>query len=208
MLVKRMNHNWHLSYKRWQLFITTILVLLPVLLVAASHKHVKHKHWSKKYDHYFKKYSKHYFGVNFSWYWFKAQAITESGLNPKAKSKAGALGIMQILPSTYREIAKKNPSLGGISHPHWNIAAGIYYDRQLYKKWQKRNIPKSELLSFTFASYNAGFSKTLRAFNKANKKHRQRQDKWQQIKKYMPGATRAYVHRIKTLMAPVQKKYL
>ena len=179
------------------------LIVFPLLVFAGkvkSVKHVKHKHWTKKYDFHFKKYSKHYFGVNYPWYWFKAQSIAESGLNYKAKSKKGAIGLMQILPSTYGDIIKKNPKLGDIKHPKWNIAGGIFYDRQIYRKWKKRQIPASERLAFTFASYNAGYSKILRAYNKKNKNSDKKIQTWTEVKKLTPGATRAYVHRINTLM--------
>lgn len=165
-----------------------------------TEKHVKHKHWTKKYDSHFKKYSKHYFGVGFPWRWFKAQSIAESGLKSKARSKVGAIGLMQILPSTYKDLIKKNPALGDIKHPRWNIAGGIFYDRQIYRKWKKKGVPAAERLAFTFASYNAGYSKILRAYNKKNKGLLKKISTWSKVKDMAPGATRAYVHRIHTLM--------
>jgi len=190
-----------------------LLIIIPLFVLAGKKitktktsikkmpiKHVKHKHWTKKYDSHFRKYSKHYFGVTFPWRWFKAQGIAESGLRYKAKSRVGAVGLMQILPSTYKDIVKKNPHLGDIKMPKWNIAAGIFYDRQIYKKWKKKGIPDNERLSFTFASYNAGYTKILRAYNKTNKEKNAKQDQWHVVKLKTPGATRAYVHRIKNLM--------
>ena len=53
-----------------------------------------------KFDGYFSKYSKRYFGPNFNWIYFKAQAIAESRLKADAKSKVGAAGVMQIMPKT------------------------------------------------------------------------------------------------------------
>ena len=81
--------------------------------------------WTDKYDRHFKKYSKRYFGPLFNWHWFKAQAIAESALNKDAKSHVGALGIMQIMPGTFKDITKKNPHVTRIESPKWNIAAGI-----------------------------------------------------------------------------------
>lgn len=176
-----------------------IIALLPGLAFAAVHKHVKDKHWTNDYDRYFRKYSKHYFGPNFSWHWFKAQAIAESGLRAKAKSRAGAKGIMQIMPGTYKEISKTNPTLGGINKPQWNIAAGIYYDRQLYKKWHQRGIPKNQRLAYTFASYNAGFTRMLRIYNKEKKKNGNMPE-WQKLSSQAPRETRNYVSRIEKLM--------
>jgi membrane-bound lytic murein transglycosylase F len=197
-------------------FVALLLITIPILVYASTHakintssrniapqkisKNVKHKFWTKNYDKYFKKYSKHYFGRNYSWHWFKAQAIAESNLQEKATSKVGAVGLMQILPSTYKDIIKKNPIMGDIKHPKWNVAGGIFYDRQLYRKWKNKGIPVSERLAFTFASYNAGYTKVLRAFNKSNKNAEQQVYNWADIKKDTPGATRAYVYRIKGLM--------
>jgi len=177
-----------------------MLGLLPSLGSSGAFKHVKHKHWTDKYDRHFRKYSKHYFGPNFSWHWFKAQGIAESGLKKDAISKAGAKGIMQILPTTFADITKKNPEMGAIDTPKWNIAAGIFYDRLLFNKWKLKEIPPEERLSYTFASYNAGYSNILKAYNKTAKKINDKPTTWKEIKGLTPGPTRAYVHRIKKLM--------
>ena len=88
------------------------------------------------YDGHFSKYSKRYFGVAFDWRYFKAQAVAESGLEEDARSSVGAMGLMQIMPRTFEEIRSKNPGIaGGIDQPRWNIAAGIWYDRQNFVAW-------------------------------------------------------------------------
>src|SRR5262249_48638903 len=50
--------------------------------------------------------------------------------------------------------------------PEWNIAAGIYYDRQLWKQWNDQQGMES-CESFMFGSYNAGRGTLLRAQNVA-----------------------------------------
>ena len=116
-----------------------------------------------KYDSYFKKYTKHCFGPGFDWRYFKSQAIAESNLNPDAKSHVGAKGIMQIMPKTFEEIKYKNPSIkGSAQQPKWNIAAGIYYDRSIWKLW-KAERPFSDRIAFMFGSYNAGKGNILKA---------------------------------------------
>jgi membrane-bound lytic murein transglycosylase F len=179
---------------RWFL----LLVLLPGLAMAGFFKHVKHEHWSNDYDHYFRKYTKHYFGPHIDWYWFKAQGIAESGLRPSANSPVGALGIMQIMPATYAEIKEKNPHFTHIKEPRWNIAAGIFYDRMLYRKWQK-GLPTQERLAFAMASYNAGYGNILKAFRRAQGKVAEVKQ-WKQVAPYAPRETRHYVRRIKGLM--------
>ena len=145
-------------------------------------------------------YAKHYFGPHVDWHWFKAQGIAESNLNPNAKSAVGAKGIMQIMPATYDEILKKNPHIPRTEEPRWNIAAGIFYDRMLYRKWKrKKTISTRERLSFSFASYNAGLGTVLKAYNRAEKQHGDVKQ-WGQVEPYAPGETRFYVKRINNLM--------
>ena len=52
----------------------------------------------------FQKYAKRYFGPAFDWGFFKAQGMSESGLDTAARSRAGARGIMQLMPSTFQAI--------------------------------------------------------------------------------------------------------
>jgi membrane-bound lytic murein transglycosylase F len=115
------------------------------------------------YDQYFSKYSKRFFGVGFDWYYFKAQALAESTLDEDARSPSGAVGVMQIMPPTFEEIRRRNPAIRGrINHPRWNIAAGIWYNRQNFVAWEAVQ-PLIEQLKFMFGSYNAGRSSIRRA---------------------------------------------
>lgn len=117
---------------------------------------------SDKYDDTFRKYAKRSFGPGFDWRIFKAQGMAESNLNPDARSSVGARGIMQLMSSTYKEVRSRNPELGRIDDPEWNIAAGIAYNRQLWKQWQPDS-DAGHLLEFMFGSYNAGRGTLLRA---------------------------------------------
>lgn len=178
------------------------LVLLAGLLVAqpvwAEPGSVESDRWSTDYDGYFKKYTKRYFGPAFNWRWFKAQAIAESNLNPEIKSQAGALGLMQIMPTTYQEIKKSNPHFRKILEPEWNIAAGIYYDRQLYRKWREP-VPDQDRLMLSFASYNAGYVRIRRAVKRAETQ-KGNLESWQQVRGFVPGETRHYVSKIRQLV--------
>lgn len=142
----------------------TLLVAIMLIQVAvpASVGYTRFREHTR-FDSHFTKYSKRYFGVAFDWRYFKAQAVAESGLRPKVRSPEGATGIMQIMPATFEEIVEKNPSIrGGIEEPRWNIAAGIYYNRQHYQVWTAER-PLEDKLKFMFGSYNAGRGSILRA---------------------------------------------
>lgn len=155
--------------------------------------------WTSQYDSIFKQYTKRYFGPFYDWRWFKSQAIAESRLNPNVTSGRGAKGLMQLLPSTFAEIRDLNPHFTEIDTPRWNIAAGIYYDRYLYRKW---DVPsEKERLFYAFASYNAGYSRLLRTI----KRHNLSDSSWDDVSKKLPGETRNYVKTIRELMG--DKKY-
>ena len=174
------------------LFIT----LFCVSTVFALNDHdVYSSRWSDEYDRHFRKYSKRYFGPLFDWHWFKAQAIAESGLNANAVSSAGAIGLMQIMPATFKEITDANPHFAEVDKPRWNIAAGIYYDRLLYTKFPKA--PEQDRLYFALASYNAGYGRVLNA----SRKLKPNAPLWPQVKPHLPRETRGYVERIRRLMA-------
>jgi len=123
---------------------------------------------TKKYDKYFIAYSHIYFPY-LNWRWFKAQAIAESSLNPKAKSRAGAIGLMQIMPSTARWLGV-DPSKLYI--PCIAIATGVRYDKWLEKFWRRKSsIEYLSLLDFIFASYNAGPGRVYKSYRRTKSKY-------------------------------------
>jgi membrane-bound lytic murein transglycosylase MltF len=81
-----------------------------------------------------------------------AQGYQESGLDQRIVSRAGAVGLMQVLPETGRELG-----VGNIHEPDPNVHAGAKYMAQLMDNYfndasfdeQNRNL-------FAFAAYNAG----------------------------------------------------
>jgi len=91
---------------------------------------------------------------NFDYLMITAQAYQESMLDNSMKSKAGAVGIMQVLPST---AADPNVNVSNIEKLENNIHAGIKYLRFIFDQYYKDE-PMSEAnkLLFSFATYNAG----------------------------------------------------
>jgi membrane-bound lytic murein transglycosylase MltF len=81
-----------------------------------------------------------------------AQGYQESELNQNARSAAGAIGIMQVLPKTGRDMA-----VGDITQIEPNIHAGVKFLRAMMDEYYA-NEPMDQLNRglFTFAAYNAG----------------------------------------------------
>ncbi len=146
-----------------------------------------------RYDHFFKKYTRKYFGENADWRWFKVQAFVESGMNPTAVSRAGAVGLMQILPSSFRQIQKMNRMFRGKSlrDPEWNIAAGIYYNRYLLRQWMRRAEP-AHRLQLMFLSYNAGINHVARKIDGESPLQPELQHSFRRL----PKETRRYLAKI------------
>jgi hypothetical protein len=73
----------------------------------------------------------------------RALIQVESGYRPGARSRKGAMGLMQLMPSTAKEYKVRNPF-----EPKANIEAGIKHLKSL--------IDKFERLDLSLAAYNAG----------------------------------------------------
>ena len=99
----------------------------------------------------FKKYANQY---EFDWLMIMSQAYQESRLDHSARSRSGAVGIMQIKPST---AADKNVNIPDISSLENNIHAGNKYLRFIRDRYFESE-PMDELNKtlFSFAAYNAG----------------------------------------------------
>lgn len=166
---------------------------------------------TKRYDDYFRKYSKRFFGIGFDWHVFKAQGIAESNLSPESKSWVGAIGIMQLMPGTFKDIQSALPEIQKIDDPQWNIAAGILYDRQLWKSWEP-SMQSEEKLKFVFGSYNAGRVTISNAQKKA-KEINLDYTIWQnieivapQVQKWRHEETLNYVKRIELYYSSLSKR--
>ena len=93
-------------------------------------------------------------------------ARRESAFNPSAGSSAGARGLMQLMPSTAKLVAKqarikfRNSDL---VNPDKNIELGSIYYKNVLKKYKGNRI-------FALSAYNAGPSAVKRWRKKSNRK--------------------------------------
>lgn len=87
-----------------------------------------------------------------------AQGYQESGLRQEARSPVGAIGVMQIMPATGRELG-----VGDITLLEPNIHAGAkYLDLLMSRYFADASLSPMERPLFAFASYNAGPNRILR----------------------------------------------
>ena len=113
----------------------------------------------------FSKYGEQY---SIDWLRLAAQAYQESGLKQNRVSPAGAVGIMQIKPST---AADKNVGISDVSQLENNIHAGTKYIRFLEDRYfSGDDFTEVDQWLFGLAAYNAGPAKINRYRREAQEK--------------------------------------
>jgi len=111
----------------------------------------------------FKKYGAQY---KLDYLLMAAQGYQESTLDQGVKSPVGAIGVMQVMPPTGREL-----NVGDITKVDANIHAGVKYVRFMMDQYFA-NEPMDDLNKalMTFASYNAGPGRIRQLRREAEKK--------------------------------------
>ncbi|GAB4374379.1 MAG: hypothetical protein Kow0042_18930 [Calditrichia bacterium] len=137
----------------------------------------------EKYYPVIRKYSKRY---GFDWRLIIAQILQESRFREKARSRVGAIGLMQIMPSTAREIRREMDIEYIAINPRENITAGIYH---LYK--QLKYFPDADgenRLKLALAAYNCGAARIFDAQDIARTLGLDPQT-WEAVKTCLPKLT-------------------
>ncbi len=80
----------------------------------------------------------------------KAIILAESGYNPRAISRSGARGLMQLMPRTARALGVRNSF-----NPEHNIDGGVKYFKQLLNRFNQD-------VELALAAYNAGSRNVLK----------------------------------------------
>jgi membrane-bound lytic murein transglycosylase F len=113
--------------------------------------------FEKKVENYYpviRKYSKRY---GFDWRLIVLQIVKESRFREDARSRVGAMGLMQIMPSTAMEIRREMDIEYIANNPRENIAAGIYH---LYKQVLKfPDAARDERVKLALGAYNSGIGR-------------------------------------------------
>jgi membrane-bound lytic murein transglycosylase F len=89
--------------------------------------------------------------INWDWRLIASIIYQESRFNPRARSWAGAVGLMQIMPQTARAL-----EMSDRLNPEESIHGGIRHLKGLIELWTAEVGSGPELTHFVLASYNAG----------------------------------------------------
>jgi soluble lytic murein transglycosylase-like protein len=109
----------------------------------------------------------------------------ESSFNPKAVSKRGARGLMQLMPAVSKEYGLTDPS-----DPVQNIGGGIRLLKELpgtlRQAGKNRGFDMLVNHETVLAAYNWGYANVVKAYQKYG-------DKWRE---HIPSKTKAYINNV------------
>ena len=89
--------------------------------------------------------------IGWDWRLLGSQMYQESRFKPNARSWAGAVGLLQLMPATARQVG-----VGNSRDPEQNVRGAVKYLRWLENRWKDNVTDPQERLKFVLASYNAG----------------------------------------------------
>ncbi len=89
--------------------------------------------------------------AGFDWRLIVSQMFQESRFDPQARSFAGAVGLMQVLPRTAEELGYTDD----LHDPETGISAGVAYLSWVRDRFDEE-LPVTDRMWFTLAAYNAG----------------------------------------------------
>ena len=128
-------------------------------------------------------------GIGWDWRLLAAQVAQESRFDPRARSWAGARGLLQLMPRTAREVGVRNPN-----DPSQNVAGGVRYLAMLSDAWEDEIPDEAERLKFVLASYNAGRGHVLDAQRLAEK-HGDDPHVWEDVAYWLLQKSKPSVYR-------------
>ena len=130
-----------------KIVIITVLILIIITLVV-NYKTLLRIFYKTEYSEYVEKYSQEY---DIDKYLVYSIIKAESNFNSNAQSNKGAIGLMQIMNNTAKEIVEDDSSyeIGStLFNPEKNIEIGIKYFKYLYDQYGS--------VELALAAYNGG----------------------------------------------------
>ena len=131
------------------LIIVLVLLIVATCLIDGHSDDMARNRYPKQYSAYVEHYAKAY---DLPPHLIYAVIRTESDFDSSATSAVGAIGLMQLLPDTFRwisdDVLRERLDDGMIYDPETNIKYGTYYLSRLYDRYGDWDV--------TFAAYNGG----------------------------------------------------
>lgn len=137
-----------------------------------------------RYDSHIERVSSEY---KVDWRMTAAVISIESSFNEKARSKAGAIGLMQVMPIVYRE---QNVPIE--DHPTTNMKVGLAHFKNLHGRISAETA--EDRIKMTFAAYNAGMGH-LRDAQQLARAKKLNPKKWSDLAKVYPMLEIPYVYK-------------
>jgi membrane-bound lytic murein transglycosylase F len=126
--------------------------------------------------------------IGWDWRLLASMAYEESGFQAKARSWAGAVGLLQLMPSTARRFGAPDPT-----QPEQNVRAGAAYLQWLDEFWADEFPDRERRLPFVLGSYNAGMGHVADARALA-RKHGHDPDDWDAVAFWLAQKSRPRVY--------------
>lgn len=139
------------------------------------------------YDHLLQQAAVRHLPVDVDWRLLKAIVWKESTFNPRARSPAGAMGLMQLMPGTARHLGLRGDE---VFDPARNIDAGARYVAEMLGYW--RQVSDPERMRLAMASYNWGIGNVRRSVRESGAST----PRWSAVRPKAPTETRDYVYRV------------
>ena len=141
--------------------------------LSAFHRRIRKR--LPRYDRLIKKAARKY---DFDWRLIAAIIYQESHFNRRARSSAGAFGLMQLTKKTARSLG-----VNDIYNPAENIFAGVRHLRRLYNYFD--DVAESDRLLISMAAYNVGQGH-VRDAQKLAQRMKLDPAKWASLKQTLP----------------------
>lgn len=118
----------------------------------------------------------------------KFLAVIESGLNPKARSRVGAMGLWQFMPYTGRDYKLNvSPYMDDRMDPEMSTEAAMKFLKSLHNRYNDWEL--------AMAAYNCGPGNVNKAIRRSGGKK-----KFWEIYQYLPRETRSYIPQFQAIM--------
>lgn len=119
--------------------------------------------------------------IGWDWRLLAALINKESKFNPYVESPFGAVGLMQVLPTTAERFGVSEEEL---KIPEKNLQAGTRFLGWLEEYWDRKLTDTTDKVKFILASYNAGLGHVIDARNLADK-YGANPNSWDDVSHYL-----------------------